>query len=130
MPRNEWPTDLARTQYLRRLRLMKHALGNLTQQQIAQSLDIDPKRWNNYERGYPVTRAVAWMLRDRHSISIEWLWYGDERTMPKELMQKIHVADGLDDELKRAEAELAAAMEKVRKLKGRKPKKPGRKRGF
>jgi hypothetical protein len=94
--------------YRRRLRIMREVLTGENQTDFAARLEIDYKRWSNYERGYPVPREVAFLLR-RHfpGMSIEWIWFGDKTKLSPEYKRKVEIAEKLDDEQNEALAEMA-----------------------
>ncbi|HEX3412847.1 MAG TPA: helix-turn-helix transcriptional regulator [Stellaceae bacterium] len=76
--------------YIDRLASLRVALGYDSQVTFAEALGISFKRWNSYERGYPIPRETAWLLQERFGISADWLWWGKEGNMPAQLLKQIH----------------------------------------
>ncbi|UEM17060.1 helix-turn-helix domain-containing protein [Bradyrhizobium barranii subsp. barranii] len=63
--------------YVRRLRLLREMVSGENQKDFARRVGVSTARWNNYEQGYPMGRAMALQLMDRiPGMSIEWLWFG------------------------------------------------------
>jgi hypothetical protein len=81
-----------KTGYICRLAAMRRALGYDSQVTFAEALGIGFKRWNSYERGYPIPREAAWLLQERFGISADWLWWGKEGNMPAQLLKQIRDA--------------------------------------
>jgi transcriptional regulator with XRE-family HTH domain len=76
----------------KRLSHLRGALG-LTQRQIAGELNITGPRWANYEVGTSrIPVDVALQLVKRWGVSLDWIYYGSEAIMPKELLRKIKAA--------------------------------------
>lgn len=99
--------------YRQRLRLLREIVaGEDNQTEFCRILGIDFKRWNNYERGYPVPREVAFMLHSKlPGMSIEWIWFGKKSGLSPEYLKRIEVAERLDIEQRQTLAE----MERIRK---------------
>jgi len=97
--------------YRKRLRIMREILSGDNQTEFAKRLGIDFKRWSNYERGYPVPREVAFLLRQKFpGMSIEWIWFGSYDALSSSYREKILLAEKLD-----AERDIQMAeMEKIR----------------
>lgn len=72
-----------------RLKRLRLALGR-SQQDIADKLDVGATAISNYENG---TRALdpyaAIKLKTYYSAPLEWLYAGDESTLPKSLADKL-----------------------------------------
>jgi transcriptional regulator with XRE-family HTH domain len=113
--------NFRRPEYIERLRLTREALGYEQQRTFAEALGIPFKRWNSYERGYPIPRETAWLLEKTFGVSVEWLWWGKEGNMPKSLLKKIHSARVNSAELLEALEEERKARLRVDKLKAKKP---------
>lgn len=97
--------------YKKRLRIMREILSGDNQTDFAKRLGIDFKRWSNYERGYPVPREVAFLLRKEFpGMSIEWIWWGSYEALSPAYKEKILLAEKLDNERDQQMAE----MEKIR----------------
>src|SRR5215217_9602304 len=73
----------------RRLSHLRHALG-LTQRQLAEILNITGPRWANYEVGTSrIPVDVALQLAEKWEVSLDWIYYGNEIMMPKQLLKAI-----------------------------------------
>jgi transcriptional regulator with XRE-family HTH domain len=112
--------------YQRRLKLLRLAIEP-HHIRFAERIGIDYKRWSNYERGYPMPRTTAMRLYDVLGVSVEWLWYGTETTMPKALLATIKDAaaerqqlDEAEQRLREAQAAVDAAKKKLAARKKRK----------
>jgi transcriptional regulator with XRE-family HTH domain len=73
----------------RRLSHLRHALG-LTQRQLAEILNITGPRWANYEVGTSrIPVDIALRLVEKWEVSLDWMYYGNEAMMPKQLLEAI-----------------------------------------
>lgn len=111
--------------YKHRLRLFREVIAVRSQQDIADALGIDLKRWNNYERGYPIPREIAFLIREKFpGMSVEWLWWGDMGNLSSKYTRRLALAEKRLAERDTAQAELEKALKRVKQLKPkRKPKK-------
>jgi transcriptional regulator with XRE-family HTH domain len=76
--------------YRRRLKILRYVLGDLNQNELAERLGIDFKRWNNYERGYAMPRVVSMRLMTAFpGMSVEWLWFGLEGNLSPKYRKRI-----------------------------------------
>jgi hypothetical protein len=77
--------------YIARLRIFREAVApGKTALDFTGKLGIDYKRWSNYERGYPIPREAAWLLRARWpGITAEWLWFGDEQGPSRKMLKRL-----------------------------------------
>lgn len=78
--------------YKDRVVLVRIAECGESQQEFADKIGIDMKRWNNYERGFPLPRDVAFLLWEKLDLSIEWLWFGSERSLTADWKRKLKAA--------------------------------------
>lgn len=100
--------------YRRRLRIMREIISGDNQTDFAKRLGIDFKRWSNYERGYPIPREVAFILRDKFpGMSIEWIWFGSQASLSAAYLEKINMAEKLDIERERDLAEMDKLRQKL-----------------
>jgi transcriptional regulator with XRE-family HTH domain len=89
--------------YKRRLRLMRAMYGE-TQADFAKRVGVPFKRWNQYERGYPLPRDTAWLIRQKISTGIlEWIWFGDETHLNPVFSNKLRAAEKTEAERLRTE---------------------------
>lgn len=97
--------------YRRRIRILREIVSGDNQIEFVKRLGIDYKRWSNYERGYPIPREVAFLLRKKFpGMSIEWIWFGTKDSLSAHYRERIELAEKLDVERNRTVAEL----EKIR----------------
>lgn len=107
--------------YKVRLQLFKEVIAAGSQQQVADALEIDMKRWNNYERGYPIPREIAFLIMEKFpGMSAEWLWFGMMGNLSPQYTKKIKAAEKRLADREKAEAELKKALKRVDDLKVRK----------
>lgn len=60
-----------------RLKCLRWAIAEDNQTRFAAQLNIDPKRWNNFERGIPLSKDVALkIVQTWPDISLDWLFRG------------------------------------------------------
>lgn len=100
--------------YRRRLRIMREIISGDNQTDFAKRMEVDFKRWSNYERGYPIPREVAFMLHSKFpGMSIEWIWFGSTASLSAAYRDKIMLAEKLDIERERDLAELTKIRKKM-----------------
>ena len=111
------------SKYTYRLRLLREAMSGENQIEFAERIGIPSKRWNAYECGYPLPREAAMQLMEKFDeISIEWIWYGETRTLPKEFREKIERLDQLHAEEEAALARLDAEKARLKEITARRKK--------
>lgn len=78
---------------LRDLREKVHGFtGRGGQKRFAEELGIDPKRWNNFERGFPLSKEVEdRLVAITPGLSINWLRTGEDDRMPLDLARKLGI---------------------------------------
>jgi hypothetical protein len=106
--------------YKHRLRLLRVIVAAGSQQDIADALSIDMKRWNNYERGYPLPRETAFLIMEKFpGMSAQWLWFGWEGDLSPQFKKKIREAETNTREREQALLELEQAKKKLASLNGK-----------
>lgn len=101
--------------YQRRLRILRQIISGENQQDFADRLGIGMMRWNNYERGYPVPREVAFILMSKFpGISVEWIWFGMTGNLSEHYAKRIAVLEAAEREEAKALKSLARAQGKVK----------------
>jgi transcriptional regulator with XRE-family HTH domain len=96
MPRTPPPEltegpDFERSQRLKRLREVTRP-GSQTR--FAQELGISLARWNNFERGSPLSIEIAQKLvRIIPGLTLDWLYNGERRGLSVELDRRLHEAE-------------------------------------
>jgi transcriptional regulator with XRE-family HTH domain len=108
--------------YKHRLRLLREIVSGENQADFAKRLGIPFKRWNNYERGYPVPRETAFLLREKFGVSVEWLWFGMTGNMPKHFLDKISAAEAFERERQAAEKAAEKAQAKLKAVTAKRKK--------
>ena len=82
----------------KRLVLTRRALDQ-GQAELARYLKISPQRLNNYERGLrPLDLDLAINMVKRWRLTLDWLYLGDESSLPKGLAKDIEAARRKGDE--------------------------------
>ncbi|QOG21351.1 hypothetical protein [Bradyrhizobium sp. SEMIA] len=106
--------------YKVRLRLLREVVASGSQQAFADRIGIEMKRWNNYERGYPIPREIAFHLKEKLDEPLaEWLWWGLDKHLSPQFRAKLKTAEQRIEARTKAEAELAAAKKQVELIKKR-----------
>jgi DNA-binding XRE family transcriptional regulator len=83
------PTDVAD-----RLQRVMDYCGYATQTAFANALGVSPSRLNNVMRGKPLSRDLCFkIVRCVPGLTPGWLWHGDARGMPWELVQALGLAE-------------------------------------
>jgi hypothetical protein len=73
-----------------RLRLLRTLISGDDQTAFAASLGIGIKRWNNFERGYPLSKEIAILLaRSFPGLTLDWLLLGRADGMPLRLQREL-----------------------------------------
>jgi transcriptional regulator with XRE-family HTH domain len=73
-----------------RLIRLRQAMGIPTQTAMAAALGIEVSRWNNFERGQPISKEIAFKVRLRFpGVTTDWLFFGDPSGLPLELAKRL-----------------------------------------
>lgn len=103
--------------YKKRLRLMREILVGGNQQAFADKLGIPMKRWNNFERGHPISREVAFIIMDKFpEVSVEWLWFGMTGNLRADFKKKVEDAEAYEQEREQAHTALKKAQQRVKAI--------------
>jgi transcriptional regulator with XRE-family HTH domain len=87
--------------YRRRIRLLRKLLG-MNQTEFVDHIGIAYKKWNHYERGYPVSRETAFRLREKIEwFSTDWLWHGDTRALSSGMLDRIQALEAEERAVRR-----------------------------
>jgi DNA-binding transcriptional regulator YiaG len=79
------------TERAERLKRIRELLGITSQKAFADQLAISPTRWNNFERGAPLSIEVAQKLvRIIPGLTLDWLYNGERRGLSVELDRRLH----------------------------------------
>lgn len=69
---------------------MAEIVGSDVSADFARWLSIDPRRWNNFEVGYPISRDMAGLLIKKiPGLSYDWLFNGDPSNLSVEMARKL-----------------------------------------
>jgi len=92
MSRNN-PDELDNSAIAHRLRILRYYAtggGQGSQSRFAVQLGIEPRRWNNFERGFPLPRDMAVRLvRTIPGLTTDWIWLGREDGLPARLQREL-----------------------------------------
>ena len=78
-----------------RLKLLRQVMTGESQTSFAGKLGIETKRWNNFERGTPLSKEVAFLLVQKFpDVTLDWLWLGIETGLPVRLQRELAEAVG------------------------------------
>jgi hypothetical protein len=92
MAKNISPLD--GSQVAQRLQLLRKAVSGDNQTAFAAKIGIEVRRWNNFERGSPLSKEVAILLaRKIPGVSLDWLYLGRLETLPFALQQELEAAE-------------------------------------
>jgi hypothetical protein len=81
------PEDSEIAQRLSRLR---EVVSGENQTAFATRIGIEVKRWNNFERGLPLSKEVAFLLVKKvPGLTLDWLWLGIESGLPLKLQREL-----------------------------------------
>lgn len=81
----------------RRLSAIRKFVSGDNQAEFARKLGIMPSRWNNLERGWPLSMKVAFMLVNTvDGLTVSYITHGKTGDMPAKLARQL---SGLEDEL-------------------------------
>lgn len=94
MARTPHPTD--NSEVARRLSVLREAVAGENQTAFATRLGIEVKRWNNFERGYALSKEIAFLLVQKiPGVTLDWLWLGNESGLPLKLQMELAEAEKL-----------------------------------
>lgn len=69
--------------------LLRTVCTGLNQTAFAHSIGIEVRRWNNFERGSPLSKEVAILLVRRFpGVTMDWLFLGNEQGLPIRLQRE------------------------------------------
>lgn len=73
-----------------RLMLLRQVVSGASQTAFAARLGIEVKRWNNFERGMPLSKEIAFLLlREVPGLTLDWLFLGIEDGLPVKLQREL-----------------------------------------
>jgi hypothetical protein len=76
-----------------RLKLLRLVVSGESQPQFAACLGIDFRRWNNFERGLPLSKEIAFLLVQKFpDITLDWLFLGKTSGLTLKRLQELEAA--------------------------------------
>jgi hypothetical protein len=76
-----------------RLKLLRTVCSGESQPQFAARLGVDFRRWNNFERGVPLSKEVALLLVQKFpDITLDWLFLGKTSGLTLKRLQELEAA--------------------------------------
>ena len=90
------PDNLDNAAIARRLRILRHHIAggdHGSRARFAVQIGIEYKRWNNFERGYPMPRDMAiHLVRAIHGLTLDWIYLGRQDGMSLRLQRELEEA--------------------------------------
>ncbi len=84
----ELPDDQEATRI--RLITLRYLVAGDNQTTFAQQMGIEVKRWNNVERGLPLSKGIALTLVQKvPGLTLDWLFRGVENGLPVQLQREL-----------------------------------------
>lgn len=94
MAKTPQPTD--NSEVAHRLSVLRQAVAGENQTAFAIRLGIEVKRWNNFERGFSLSKEIAFLLVQKiPGVTLDWLWLGNESGLPLKLQMELAEAEKL-----------------------------------
>lgn len=76
-----------------RLQLLRRLVSGDSQTAFARILNIEVKRWNNFERGLPLSKDAAFkIVRALPNVTLDWVYRGKTDGLPVRLQREIEEA--------------------------------------
>lgn len=76
-----------------RMKAVRYMVAGDNQTLFAKKIGIEVKRWNNFERGSPVSKDVAIHLVQKvPGLTTDWLFLGREDGLTRARLQELHDA--------------------------------------
>lgn len=76
-----------------RLKLLRRVVSGESQTAFAARLGVETKRWNNFERGSPLSKEVAFLIVKKFpNVTLDWLWLGRPDGMPTRFQRELEEA--------------------------------------
>ena len=77
-----------------RLKALRHMIAGENQTTFAAQMGIEVKRWNNFERGSPLSKEIAFLLVQKiPGLTLDWLFLGREDGLTR--TRQLELADAL-----------------------------------
>jgi len=89
-----YPSD--NSEVARRLMVLRQVVAGENQTAFAARLGMEMKRWNNFERGYALSKEIAFLIVQKiPGVTLDWLWLGNEGGLPIKLQRELAEAEKL-----------------------------------
>lgn len=76
-----------------RLKLLRKVVSGDNQTAFSARLGIEVKRWNNFERGSPLSKEVAFLIVKKFpNVTLDWLWLGRTDGLPVRFQRELEEA--------------------------------------
>ncbi len=77
-----------------RLKALRYMIAGDNQTTFAAQMGIEVKRWNNFERGSPLSKEIAFLLVQKiPGLTLDWLFLGREDGLTR--TRQLELADAL-----------------------------------
>jgi len=90
------PDSLDNAAIARRLRILRHHIagsGHGSRAAFAAQTGIEYKRWNNFERAFPMPRDMAiHLVKTIHGLTLDWIYLGRKDGLPMRLQRELEEA--------------------------------------
>lgn len=73
----------------KRVKLLRQTLGFTESKDFAAHLGIGKQRWNAFENGAPLSKEVAFLLREQTGVTLDWLYFGEPWGLPSQLVHQL-----------------------------------------
>ena len=82
--------DLSASEVRRRVQTVRQFVAGDNQTLFAKQIGVAPNRWNNIERGSPLSKDVAFRLvKAVPGLTLDWLYLGNENGLPTLLQREL-----------------------------------------
>jgi hypothetical protein len=86
----ETPHPESNSAVAKRLQALRYHLAGDSQTAFALRYNIEVKRWNNFERGFSLSKEIALHLCQRiPGLTLDWLYRGVEGGLPVQLQREL-----------------------------------------
>jgi len=90
------PDSVDNAAIARRLRILRHHVagsGHGSRAAFAAQTGIEYKRWNNFEREFPMPRDMAiHLVKAIHGLTLDWIYLGRQDGLPIRLQRELEDA--------------------------------------
>lgn len=84
------PHPANNSEVAKRLQALRYHLAGDSQTAFAARYDIEVKRWNNFERGFSLSKPIALLLCQKiPGLTLDWLYRGVESGLPLQLQREL-----------------------------------------